>query len=94
MCDAHQEKHENLPAHHKKLFEYGILRLQMTLQSSLRLTMITRSFASAGVYPYDPLTVIRNCKTRIGDATLRSIMDNLPTLTKKLLSQGKLFDEE
>ena len=55
----------------------------MALQNSLRLAMITKLFASAGVYPYDPLTIFRSCKTRV-----RSIMDKLPMLTKKLLSQG------
>ena len=51
--------------------------------------MITNLFASAGVYPYDPLTIFRNIKTRIGDVTLRSIMDKLPKLRKMLLSQGE-----
>ena len=94
VCDAHQEKHGKLPAHHKKLFKYGILQVQMALQNSLRSAMITKSFASAGVYPYDPLTIFRNCQTHVGDSMLRSIMDKLPMLTKKLLSQGELFDED
>ena len=41
------------------------------------------------MYPYDPLTIIWDCKTRVGDATVRSIIYNLP-----MLSKWELFDED
>ena len=50
------------------------------------------------MYPYDPLTILRHCKPPIVDATLRSKLQSVTgqasyaMLTKKLLSQGELFD--
>ena len=58
----------------------------MALQNSLRSAMITKLIASTGVYPYDPLTICRNCETCIGDLMLRSIINKL--------QKNELFEED
>ena len=41
---AHQVKYGELPANHKKLFKFGIIRVKMAFDNSMRLRMMIESF--------------------------------------------------
>ena len=77
-------KYGELPANHKKLFKFGMIRVQMALVNSMRLQLIIEFFKAAGVYPYDPLEILKNCKTPISDALTQTVLEKIPQLAKRL----------
>ena len=56
----------------------------MDLVNFMRSQMIIESFQVAGVYPYDPLQILKKCKTPISDAHTQTILEKIPQLAKKL----------
>ena len=46
---------------HIKMAKYGILRVQMALQCSMKPHMITESFEACGIYLYNFDKIIENC---------------------------------
>ena len=94
VYSAHQEKYGELPANHKKLFKFGIIRVQTAFVNSMRSQMIIESFIAAAVYPYDPLQILKNCKTPISDALTQTISEKISQLAKRLWREGELADED
>jgi hypothetical protein len=88
------ECHSVMPAHHKKLFTHGLVRVQLALQQSLRPRMIQDSFKMVGVHPFDERVILKNCKTPISQEQESIIMENLPHFAKKIMTDGELFDED
>ena len=84
VYSAHQMKYGELPANDKKLFKFGMMRVQMALVNSMRSQIIIESFKAAGVYPYDPLQILKNCKTPTCDALPQTILEKIPQLAKRL----------
>jgi hypothetical protein len=92
---AHGAKYKTaMPAHHKKLFTNGLVRVQLALQQSLRVKGIVESFKIVGVYPFNARTILKNCKTPISQQQEEIIMQNLPKLAKKIMKEGELFDAD
>jgi hypothetical protein len=83
-----------MKAGHKKMFAHGLLRIRMALQQSMRPKMVEESFAAAGIYPYCPMQIMRNCKADITDEQLTTILGAIPRLSSILKRQGELFQKD
>ena len=73
---------ENCQLITKKIFKFGMIRVQMALVNSMRLQLIIEFFKAAGVYPYNPLQILKNCKTPISDALTQTILKRFPVSQK------------
>ena len=55
---------------------------------------LIESFKAAGVYPYDPLQILKNCNTPVSDTLTQTILEKIPQLAKRLWKEGELADED
>ena len=66
--------------------------MQMALVNFMRSQMIIESFKAAGVYPYDPLQILKTARPLSVMLSLKPL-EKIPQLAKRLWKEGELADE-
>lgn len=77
---------------HVRLAKYGLLRVLMALQNSLRPHMIRESFQVVGVWPFSLDRTLSNCKTPIRVNDKANIESQLEALTDNFEENGEISD--
>jgi transposase len=88
------KNNSQLDARKRKMAVYGLLRVQLALQITMRPRIVTDSFKWTGIYPFNMQKILKNCSTILSGTEEKLIMDAIPTLSEKFQNQGELFDED
>jgi hypothetical protein len=84
---------KTLKAGHKKMAKYGLARVNLALQITIKKDMIVKSFNYCGICPFDEDKMLSNCKASIGYTEVCQIKAELPALAGIYAYQDELFDE-
>ena len=57
-------ENSSLDSRRRKLAVYGLIRVQIALQQSIRMRMTTDSFAWTGIYPFDISRILSSCSNQ------------------------------
>jgi len=85
-----------LNARKRKLAIYGLIRVQLSLQQTIKPGMVRDSFNLTGIYPLDMLKILRsyscNCSSLLTKNEEDHILTAVSILLEKFKVQGELFD--
>lgn len=83
----------SLSDYHRPLAQYGLLRVQLALQTGLNSLNIRDSFKLAGVYPFDLGQILSQCTTKLSAADGLAIATKLPQWSGLIRDRGEISDE-
>jgi hypothetical protein len=84
----------SLDSRKRKLAVYGLIRVQIALQQTIRMRMITDSFAWTGIYPFNISKILSSCSNKPTYDEELNILSAMPRLVVKFKNQGELYDQD
>ncbi len=96
VIDSHEAKNSKwkLSVSHRKMAVNGLRRVQLALQSSLKPRLIEESFLETGIYPYNPLKILRLCDVDLTLEEENTIVEKIPTFIDIMGAKGEIPDED
>lgn len=79
---------------HQHSITYGILRVQMAIQSVWTNHIVRDSFERAGVFPCDTEQILSQFAFRLTADERRKIDESLPELTNRMKTNGELYESD
>jgi aromatic ring-opening dioxygenase LigB subunit len=74
--------------------KFGLLRVQLALQCSMKPHMIKESFQACGIYPYSLDKIINNCKVTISKTQYSIINRCMPELIQIMELKGEISEAD
>lgn len=85
---------KQMSAAHVKMAVFGLLRVQLAIQNTVKRSMIKDSFRLTGVYPFSLGQILHQCNTTITPDEQLNICAVLPKLATLMLEHGELKEAD